>query len=112
MQCEEWALLRGDCPVGGVKVTGYVTPAARYCAITGGEYAVTGNSGADDEQGACTFKDGPQCDAWDYYDGKCDPSGANRRTDEATIQPLINGSLQRAGAGHGPLPGCAGSHAG
>jgi putative hemolysin len=22
-QCEEWALLRGDCPVGGVKVTGY-----------------------------------------------------------------------------------------
>ena len=28
--------MRGDCPVGGVKVTGYVTPAARYCAITGG----------------------------------------------------------------------------
>src|SRR5512139_2612950 len=29
LQCEEWALFRGDCPVGGVKVTGYVTPAAR-----------------------------------------------------------------------------------
>ena len=27
-QCEEWALLRGDCPVGGLKVTGYITPAA------------------------------------------------------------------------------------
>ena len=25
-QCEEWALLRGTCPVGGIKVTGYVTP--------------------------------------------------------------------------------------
>ena len=71
-QCEEWALMRGECPIGGVKVTGYVTPAARYCAITGGEYAITASSGADDEQGTCTFKDGGQCDAWDYYNGKCD----------------------------------------
>lgn len=76
MQCEEWALLRGDCPVGGLKVTGYVTPAARYCAITGGTYAVSGNSGADDEQGACTLPDGGQCDAWDYYNGLCDASTA------------------------------------
>ena len=75
-QCEEWALLRGDCPVGGVKVTGYVTPAATYCAITGGTYTATGNSGQADEQGACTFKDGAQCDAWDYYNGKCDASTA------------------------------------
>jgi putative hemolysin len=66
-QCEEWALMRGDCPVGGVKVTGYVTPAATYCAITGGTYAVTGNSGAGDEQGTCTLPDGTECDAWDYY---------------------------------------------
>ena len=41
-QCEEWALMRGECPSGGVKVTGYVTPAAHYCAITGGTYAITG----------------------------------------------------------------------
>ena len=75
-QCEEWALLRGDCPVGGVKVTGYVTPAAPYCAITGGTYAVTGNGGADAEQGTCTFLNGGQCDAWDYYNGKCDQSTA------------------------------------
>ncbi len=75
-QCEEWALLRGECPVGGVKVTGYVTPAGRYCAITGGAYAITGNSGADDEQGTCTLPDGGQCDAWDYYNGLCDASSA------------------------------------
>ena len=37
-QCEEWAMLRGHCPVGGLRVTGYVTAAARYCAITGGRY--------------------------------------------------------------------------
>ncbi len=34
-QCEEWALFRGECPAGGIKITGYVTPAARYCAIPG-----------------------------------------------------------------------------
>jgi putative hemolysin len=74
-QCEEWALLRGDCPVGGIKVTGYVTPAATYCAITGGEYNVTANSGQADEQGTCTFKNGTTCDASEYYNGKCQAQG-------------------------------------
>ena len=71
-QCEEWALMRGDCPVGGIKITGYITPAAQYCAITGGEYAITENSGAEDEGGTCTLKDGKECDVWDYYNGLCD----------------------------------------
>jgi len=73
-QCEEWALFRGDCPVGGLKVTGYITEAARFCAITGGEYAITGNSGADNEQGTCTFKTGKSCDVWEYYNGRCSPN--------------------------------------
>ncbi|MEZ4519256.1 MAG: DUF333 domain-containing protein [Chloroflexota bacterium] len=29
-QCEEWAMMRGDCPVGGLKITGYLTDAARF----------------------------------------------------------------------------------
>ncbi len=93
-QCEEWALMRGDCPIGGLKVTGYLTAAARYCAITGGQYAIVSNSGAENEQGACTFQDGSQCDAWAYYYGKCSrgavpvasPVPANPAG--ATIQPL------------------------
>jgi putative hemolysin len=52
-QCEEWAMLRGGCPVGGIRVTGYVTAAARYCAITGGQYTVRGRSNSPEEQGAC-----------------------------------------------------------
>ncbi len=71
-QCEEWAMLRGECPVGGIKITGYITPAARYCAITGGKYRVTGSSNAKQEQGSCTFKNGRTCDVWDYFTGKCD----------------------------------------
>jgi Tol biopolymer transport system component/putative hemolysin len=70
-QCEEWALYYGDCPVGGLKVTGYITSAAQYCTITGGTYAITGEDNTDIEQGTCTFKNDAVCDVWDYYNGKC-----------------------------------------
>jgi putative hemolysin len=86
-QCEEWALYRGDCPVGGLKVTGYVTPAAQYCAITGGTYAIIGASNTDTEQGTCTFKDGSSCDVWAYYNGACGPAstGEAESADETDI---------------------------
>jgi hypothetical protein len=70
-QCEEWALFRGECPVGGGKVTGYITEAARYCAISGGEYTIT-DEVADPEQGKCKFKNGLECDVWKFYNGQCD----------------------------------------
>jgi putative hemolysin len=70
-QCEEWALLRGECPPGGVRVTGYRTAAARYCAISGGQYQVTANSGAANEEGTCTLRSGQSCQADAYYRGTC-----------------------------------------
>ena len=70
-QCEEWAMFRGECPLGGLRVTGYITTAARYCAITGGRYTVVAKSGAADEQGACTLPDGKVCDADAYHAGSC-----------------------------------------
>ena len=73
-QCEEWALFRGDCPVGGLQITGSVTVSAQYCVIAGGKYAVTGNSNQANEQGSCTFKNGKTCDAGDYFNGKCSPN--------------------------------------
>ncbi len=74
-QCEEWALLRGACPDGGIKVTGYVTDAGRYCAIRGGTYAVTREATADTpEQGNCRLPDGETCAASPYYDGTCPQS--------------------------------------
>lgn len=81
-QCEEWAMFRGECPVGGIKITGYVTQAAQYCAITGGEYQVTGSSNTGQEQGTCTFSNGRTCDAGDYFNGKCDP---NAEIEQATF---------------------------
>lgn len=74
LQCEEWALLRGQCPAGGLRVTGYVTPAARYCAITGGSYTVTsaGNSaGETGERGDCKLPGGRVCSAAAHFNGSC-----------------------------------------
>jgi putative hemolysin len=68
-QCEEWAMFRGECPVGGLRVTGYITSAARYCAITGGRYTVVAKSSAAEEQGACALPGGKACDAGAYYAG-------------------------------------------
>jgi putative hemolysin len=71
MQCEEWAMMRGECRTGGIRVTGYVTPAARYCAITGGTYRITAASNTPAERGTCTFPNGKKCTAAAYYDGSC-----------------------------------------
>jgi putative hemolysin len=70
-QCEEWALFRDECPVGGVRITGYVTEAGRYCAITGGTYEATETDASGEEQGTCTFADDTTCDVWEYFDGEC-----------------------------------------
>lgn len=71
--CEEWALMRGDCPVGGLKLTGYATPAARYCAILGGEYAAAAGAPTDlaKEQGSCKLPGGKSCEVWALWDGTC-----------------------------------------
>ena len=70
-QCEEWALMRGECPAGGVPVTGLATTEARYCAVTGGRYTESRDDHGRWKRGRCTFPDGRTCDAGEYYEGKC-----------------------------------------
>jgi putative hemolysin len=70
-QCEEWALFRGECPAGGLRVTGYITPAGRYCAITGGRYTVVSGDGAASEKGSCALPGGKTCGADAYFAGTC-----------------------------------------
>jgi ABC-type amino acid transport substrate-binding protein len=64
-QCEACAMLSGACPTGGIKVTGYPSDAATYCAITGGQY--------DYDSDSCSFSNGESCGAEDYYNGACWP---------------------------------------
>jgi putative hemolysin len=72
-QCEEWALFRGDCPVGGKKITGYDNDAEIYCAITGGVV-----QGVGTETPMCKRIDGTLCTAQANFEGKCpDPNDPN-----------------------------------
>ena len=65
-QCEEWALLRGDCPVGGKKVTWYENEAEVFCAISGGEV-----QGLGTDVPMCKRADGTLCNAQANFDGDC-----------------------------------------
>lgn len=71
--CEEWSLLRGDCPIGGVKITGYDNDAEVYCAATGGKV-----EGVGTPTPMCKRIDGTYCNAQANLDGQCpnpyDPS--------------------------------------
>ncbi|MDD3285066.1 MAG: DUF333 domain-containing protein [Patescibacteria group bacterium] len=69
--CEEWALLRGDCPVGGRRTTGYDTEAQKYCAWLGGEVLA-------ETDAVCTLPDGRRCLAADLYQGYDCPVAASR----------------------------------
>lgn len=72
-QCEEWALFRGQCPVGGVKITGYENDAEIYCAITGGKV-----EGVGTPTPMCKRVDGTYCTAQANLDGDCpDPNDPN-----------------------------------
>ncbi len=72
-QCEEWALLRGECPMGGLKITGYQSEAEVYCAITGGQL-----EGLDTNAPTCKRIDGTLCNAQANFDGECpDPHDPN-----------------------------------
>ncbi len=62
--CEEWAMLRGDCPIGGVKTTGYDTVAQKFCAWAGGRTFAMENA-------ICEFSDGTSCPAEEFYTGTC-----------------------------------------
>ena len=41
-QCEEWALLLGRCPRGGMSVGAFATTSERHCAIRGGHMTIPG----------------------------------------------------------------------
>ncbi len=91
-QCEEWALLRGECPVGGIRVTGFVTPASRFCGITGGKYATTGQRNTSTETSSCLLPNGETCDADAYFRRTC-PA----RKSESGMRPSSDDPQRKVG---------------
>jgi len=61
--CEQWAMFRGTCPVGGLKIAGYDNEPQIYCAITGGT--------VDMERKACGYANGADCGLNELYSGRC-----------------------------------------
>lgn len=64
MQCEEWALFKGDCPKGGIKITGFDNKEQIYCAISGGKTTAT-------KDAKCILPNGEICSDLDFYNGSC-----------------------------------------
>jgi len=62
--CEEWALFRNECPIGGRKTTGYDTEAQKFCAWSGGQTLAVENA-------VCTFNSGSTCPDEAFYAGTC-----------------------------------------
>ena len=62
--CEEWALMRGQCPVGGVKTIGFDNDAQAYCAWLGGETEAS-------ESAVCALPGGKTCSVDTLWNGQC-----------------------------------------
>lgn len=62
--CEEWALYRKECPVGGMKTTGYDSIDQKYCAWLGGKTFAIPNA-------KCTLPSGKICADDAVYNGTC-----------------------------------------
>lgn len=61
--CEEWALYRKQCPIGGIKTMGFDTKEEAYCALIGGKTTTISTD--------CKLPSGKICSNLDLYNGKC-----------------------------------------
>lgn len=79
--CEEWAMIRGECPVGGVKTTGYDTQEQKFCAWLGGKTFADPNA-------VCDFSDGSTCELEKLYSGQCQRGDykVEKKLDQSCLQ--------------------------
>jgi len=64
MACEEWAMYRKECPIGGIKTTGYDNIQQKYCAWSGGQTLAVENA-------SCKLPNGTTCSVDAFYNGTC-----------------------------------------
>ncbi len=72
MACEEWALMNGDCPVGGVDISSSPSEQVTYCLVTGNQYTTMDmDTAPPSTKELCILKSGKNCDVLDFYTGRC-----------------------------------------
>jgi putative hemolysin len=68
-ECEEWALMRGECKPG--EQANMPNPASENCVAQGGTVDIRQGEGG--EIGYCVFADGSECEEWALMRGECAP---------------------------------------
>ncbi len=68
-ECEEWALMRGECQPGAQ--ANMPNPASENCIKAGGTVDIRQGDGG--EVGYCVFADGSECEEWALMRGECQP---------------------------------------
>lgn len=68
--CEEWALMRGECPEEGVDEKPYATVEARYCVLRGGILSLEAGQ-TDERKGTCFLPESRSCGVEAYWLGQC-----------------------------------------
>ncbi len=77
-------LLLSACNLEETETPNMANPAAVFCKEQGYDYEIrTDESG--NEYGVCIFPDGSECDAWAYYESKCEPGSTE--TEESADMP-------------------------
>ncbi len=71
--CEEWALMRGECPEEGVDEKPYATVEARYCVLRGGILSLEAGQ-TDERRGTCFLPESRNCPVEAYWLGQCPKS--------------------------------------
>jgi uncharacterized protein len=69
--------------------TGLANPASRNCVDKGGRLDIRKDDDSG-EYGVCMFRDGTECEEWEFYRGECkqgDHQSVIAPTSEATSQP-------------------------
>ena len=56
--------------------TEMVNPASKYCKDNGGQSEIRSNEDGS-QYGVCVFKNGVECDEWDFFSGRCAKDGEN-----------------------------------
>ncbi len=69
--CDEWEYFRGNCTVPAATGGAITDPAKNFCLSRYYIYQTRTDVNGTEET-FCIFPNGKECDAWDYYLGKCD----------------------------------------
>lgn len=68
--CEEWALMRGECPESGVDEKPYATVEGRFCVLRGGILSLEAGQ-TDERSGTCFLPESRSCPVEAYWLGQC-----------------------------------------